>query len=64
VTSALVFGNLAIMAALAALDPLALRPQLSPGLPLSNEKIVNGPTSTLMVVNKTNLRRLRFAVIN
>jgi hypothetical protein len=35
--SRIVFGNLAIMAAPAALDPMALRPRLSPGLPLSNE---------------------------
>ena len=30
-----VFGGLAIVAACAAVDPLALRPRLSPGLPLS-----------------------------
>ncbi len=31
----LVFGGLAIMVTCVTLDPLALRPRLSPGLPLS-----------------------------
>jgi hypothetical protein len=34
----IVFGGLAIMVTEVTLDPLALRPRLSPGLPLSNEK--------------------------
>ena len=34
-----VFGGLAIVVTLVTLDPLALRPRLSPGLPLSNDQI-------------------------
>jgi len=33
-----VFGGLAIMVTFVTVDPLALRPRLSPGLPLSNDK--------------------------
>jgi hypothetical protein len=36
----LVFGGLAIMVTCVTVDPLALRPRLSPGLPLSNDKVV------------------------
>ncbi len=40
VTFMVVFGGLAILAVLGtAVDPLALRPRLSPGLPLSNEQL-------------------------
>ena len=34
-----VFGSLAIMVTLVTVDPLALRPRFSPGLPLSNDKV-------------------------
>jgi hypothetical protein len=34
-----VFGSLAIMITCVTVDPLALRPRFSPGLPLSNDKV-------------------------
>jgi hypothetical protein len=35
-----VFGGLAIMVTCVTVDPLALRPRLSPSLPLSNDKMM------------------------
>jgi hypothetical protein len=45
-----VFGNLVIMVTAVTLDPLALRPRLSPGLPLSDVLI-----SMCCFKNKTDL---------
>ena len=46
-----VFGGLAIMVTCVTLDPLALRPRLSPGLPLSNDIVV----TDVGLTNKTSL---------
>ena len=46
----LVFGGLAIMVTCVTLDPLALRRRFSPGLPLSNDKVM---TDNLL----TNMKR-------
>jgi len=35
----IIFGGLAIMVTCVTLDPLALRPRVSPGLPLSCDKV-------------------------
>jgi len=44
-STGLIFGGLAILVTFVTVDPLALRPQLSPGLPLSDiyfQLIING----------------------
>jgi hypothetical protein len=41
-----VFGGLAIMVTCVTVDPLALRPRLSPGLPLSNDKVMKNDLLT------------------
>ena len=55
-----VFGGLAIMVTCVTVDPLALRPRLSPGLPLSNDKVVTDWRPT----NKTSLGYPRLAARN
>gem|GEM_PF-4270232 len=50
------------------LDPLALRPRLSPGLPLSNDKVNKGwvfkktsePGFARLAVNKTSKNKMNF----
>ena len=46
-----VFGGLAVMVTSVTLDPLALRRRLSPGLPLSNDKVM----TEILLTNKKSL---------